>query len=97
MAFYTVKGKVSSVNSYLTNPQQIIDDYGRQCDQGSQGSWGTCYVVESPDVDGSYGTNGDGIFFFTTEDVYVEWNGEYMLADQPLKMTTTPELVRVIK
>ncbi|MDI6788245.1 MAG: hypothetical protein QME51_07725 [Planctomycetota bacterium] len=99
MAFYTVRGKVSSVNSLLTNPEQVIDDYGRQCDQSNigYGNYGNCYVVSSPDIDGSYGSNGDAIFFFTTEDAYVEWNGEYMLADQPLKMTTQPELVRQIK
>jgi hypothetical protein len=48
-------------------------------------------------IDGSYGSNGDAIFFFTTDDIYVEWRGDYMLADQPLKMTTQPELVRQIK
>lgn len=97
MAFYTVKGKVSSVNSYLTNPEQVIDDKGRQCDQGRDNHYGNCYVVSSPDVDGSYGTNGAAIFFFTTEDVYIEWLGDYMLADQPLKLTQPPELIREIK
>lgn len=96
MAFYTVRGKVSSVNSLLTSPQQIIDDYGRQCDQ-SGASYGNCYVVASPDIDGSYGSNGDAIFFFTTDDAYVEWKGDYMLADQPLKLTQQPELVRQVK
>ena len=41
--------------------------------------------------------NTDGIFFFTTEGAYVEWKGDYMMSDQPLKLTTTPELVREIK
>lgn len=94
MAFYTVKGKVSSVNSMLTNTEQLLDWRGRQC---SNGNAGNCYNVPSPDLDGSYGSNGDAIFFFTTEGAYVEWNGEYMLADQPLKLTTQPELVRQIK
>jgi len=49
-------------------------------------------IVDSPQLDGSYGTNGDGIFFFTTEGAYVEWNGEYMVSDFPLKMSTTPAL-----
>ena len=96
MAFYTIKGKVSSVNSLLTNPEQIIDDYGTQCDQHT-GAWGDCYVVSSPDIDGSYGTNGDAIFFFTTDDIYIEWSGDYMLVDQPLKLTQQPELIREIK
>ena len=30
MAFYTVKGKVSSMNSLVTNPTQIIDGWGNQ-------------------------------------------------------------------
>ena len=39
----------------------------------------------------------NGIFFFTTEGAYVEWVGDYMMSDQPLKLTTQPELVREIK
>lgn len=82
MAFYTVKGKVSSVNSLLTTPDQLVSavyqDY---------------HVVSSPDLDGSYGSNGDAVFFFTTDGTYVEWSGDYMLCDKPLKLTTPPELV----
>lgn len=90
MGFYTIKGKVSSVNSKLTTGEQIVDD--------SHGSWDSGgRVVESPQLDGSYGTNGDAIFFYTTEDIYCEWNGRYLLSDQPLKMSTPPELIRVIK
>jgi len=87
MSFYTIKGKVSSVNSMLTCTEQIVFD-GR-LDHSAQ-------TVPSPDLDGSYGSNGDAIFFFTTEDVYVEWNGDYMLCDQPLQMATQPELVYVV-
>ena len=95
MAFYTVKGKVSSVNSYLTASEQLVREGGEPCKWSSP--VGSCYVVEAPDNDGSYGSNGDGVFFFTTEGAYVEWNGEYMLSDQPLKLTTQPELVRQVK
>lgn len=87
MAFYTVKGKVSSVNSLLTTPTQLLN------------IWGERYYLPSPQLDGSYGENGDAIFFFTTEDVYVEWNGTYMLCDQPLHLATEPEMsyVKVIE
>jgi len=84
MAFYTIKGKVSSVNSLLTTPDQVV--------YGVHGN----VVIQSPDLDGSYGSNGNAIFFFTTEDVYVEWAGRYMLVDQPLQLTTPPELIRVV-
>ncbi len=93
MAFYTVKGKISSVSSYLTTTNQLVNGYGEMCNSYDV----PCYVVESPDLDGSYGTNGEAIFFFTTEDAYVEWRGDYMVSDQPLKLTTQPELVREIK
>lgn len=83
MAFYPIQGKVSSVNSLLTTPDQFDKPCGG-CDN---------LVVSSPDLDGSYGSNGDAIFFFTTEDVYVEWSGQYMLVDQPLQLSTPPEIV----
>lgn len=83
MAFYTIKGKVSSVNSQITNPEQLAYHQGA--------------TLPSPAEDGSYGTNGDAVFFFTTDGTYVEWNSEYMLADKPLKIATPPVLVRAIK
>lgn len=82
MAFYTIKGKVSSVNSQITNPQQLVE------------RWEDRYLMPSPAEDGSYGENGDAIFFFTTDDTYVEWAGDYMLADKPLKLSTPPVIVR---
>ena len=93
MAFYTIKGKVSSVDSQITNPEQlaarrIVMQDGAHYVEGT---------LPSPSEDGSYGTNGKGIYFFTTEGAYVEWAGDYMLADQPLKLTTQPELIREIK
>ncbi len=96
MAFFTVKGKVSSLNSYMTPQEQIVYGDGTKCQSGS-GSQTNCYAVQAPDIDGSYGENANGIFFFTTEDAYVEWKGDYMMSDQPLKLSTQPELVRQIK
>lgn len=89
MAFYTIKGKVSSVNSQITNTEQVVWKDGYQSIAG--------VTIPSPAEDGSYGTNGDAIFFFTTEGAYVEWAGDYMLVDQPLKLTTQPELIREVK
>lgn len=91
MAFYTAKGKISSVNSKLTTGEQIVESPFYYSGGGDRGK-----VVESPALDGSYGTNGDAIFFFTTEGAYVEWAGDYMLSDFPLELSTPPELVRDI-
>lgn len=93
MAFYTVQGKVSSLNSFMSPQEQIVGADGTPCQSG----WTVCFTVQAPDVDGSYGNNPDGIFFFTTEGAYVEWKGDYMMSDQPLKLSTQPELVREIK
>jgi hypothetical protein len=97
MAFFTVRGKVSSLQSYMVPNQKIVTSRGTPCyDVWGCGS-GTGYVIDAPDIDGTYGENVDGIFFFTTEGAYVEWRGDYMMSDQPLQLTTQPELVRVIE
>ncbi len=87
---YTVKGKVSSLNSLLTTPQQIVDDPFASMGDGGQ-------VVDSPDLDGSYGTNPEGIFFFTTEGVYVEWSGKYIYSSEQMDVQTPVSLTRTIK
>lgn len=83
VSYYVAQGKVSSVNSKLTQPQQIVEDSGDHYD-GEQND----HVVSSPQLDGSYGTNGDAIFFFTTDGSYVEWNGEYLVSERPMNIQT---------
>ena len=85
VAYYTINGKVSSLNSYLTameRVEKVADGY--YCP--------TFVTLEAPDLDGSYGKNVEGVFFFTTEGAYVEWNGQYIWSDQPLKIAQQPEL-----
>jgi hypothetical protein len=85
VAFYTIKGKVSSLNSLLTTPDQIVRIPATMGEQR--------YVtLPSPDFDGSYGKNPEGIFFFTTSDALVEYSGNYLYSDQPLKITTPVSL-----
>lgn len=98
MGEFQVSGKISSVNSRLTQEEQIVGDSGclKEGYSGSGNSYTDkdCYFpVGSPQLDGSYGTNGDGVFFYTTEGAYVEWNGIFMASDQPLAMSTPPLLV----
>ncbi len=99
MAFYTVKGKVSSLRSYMSPMEKLVDADGNNCvkNYSGQGMYEPCYTVEAPDIDGTYGENIHGIFFFTTEGAYVEWNGEYMMSDQALALTDKPALVREVK
>lgn len=72
---FVVDGKVSSLNSYLT-PNMKQEKYG-----GSTGY--TTIETELPDIDGSYGENVGGIFFFTIEGKYVEWTGDFLYSDIP--------------
>ena len=39
-----------------------------------------------PDVDGSYGENDCGIFFFPPDGKYVEWTGTYLYSDIPFEV-----------
>lgn len=68
---YIVDGKVSSLNSYLS-PDSDYYETG-----SSTNHW-------LADVDGSYGSNDDGIFFFTPDGVYHEWTGLYHYSSQPV-------------
>jgi hypothetical protein len=86
VGYYVAQGKVSSVNSKLTNDQQIIAT--KECLSHSGANGGddetNCYkAVESPQMDGSYGSNGDAIFFFTTSGDYVESNLDYVVSEEP--------------
>lgn len=73
---FVVDGKVSSLNSFLT-PNMKQEYFGH-----SSGGY-TTVETELPDIDGSYGTNVSGIFFFTTDGKYIEWTGTFLYSDIP--------------
>lgn len=74
---YIVDGKVSSLNSYLTPDSEYFEIVN-----GEHGS--THYNVWLADVDGSYGQNDSGIFFFTPDGQYHEWTGDYHYSSVPI-------------
>jgi len=94
--YEVAQGKVSSVNSQLTNNKQIVK--AEDCSyRGAGHSSGDCFkTVESPQMDGSYGENGDAIFFFTTDGHYVEWNGIYVVSEEPKEITTEITLIEEV-
>ena len=65
---FVVDGKITSLNSYLTPCESYYYNGANQ---------------EVADVDGSYGENDQGIFFFTPDGKYIEWNGTYLYSDIP--------------
>lgn len=71
---FAVDGKVTSLNSYLTPSTTPTSGGGYR---------------ELPDVDGAYGENDVGIFFFTPSWQYIEWDAHYLYSDEPFKISDT--------
>lgn len=75
---FVVDGKVSSLNSYLTPDSEYYElIYGGTCTY--ENKW-------LADIDGSYGENDSGIFFFTPDGKYIEWTGTYLYSDIPFEV-----------
>lgn len=87
---YYLVNKISSVDSQLTNPEQIV----LSCDGGGHGC--SREVLPSPAEDGSYGTNGGGVFGFTPEDAYIEHNMKYISSTIPLTFAKPVQRLAVI-
>lgn len=69
---FVVDGKVSSLNSYLSPDSDCYATSG--------------YASWLADVDGTYGENDNGIFFFTPDGKYIEWTGTYLYSDIPFEV-----------
>jgi len=88
IGYYAIIGRVSSLNSFLVPQQRLTDEMAFR---NSNGTYTTrrvngYHVIDDADLDGTYGTNHEGVFFFTDSDVYVEIPASmpYMYSDQPL-------------
>lgn len=76
-----VKGKVTSGGKRLTEPDRVHN--------GSYNS-----VVRSAGSDeGTYGSSGEYIFFWTTGGQYVQWNGKYLYSNQPMRLRQEPLVI----
>ena len=86
IGYYQVN-KISSVNSQLTNPEQVVD--GEDIVGNREGGTGIM-SMPSPAEDGSYGTNGDAVFGFTPDGLYIEHNMKYITSTAPLLFKDVP-------
>lgn len=78
---YVVDGKVSSLNSFLTPDSEAY-------------ATGSTYTIDwVADIDGSYGENDQGIFFFTPDGKYIEWTGTYLYSDIPFEVDAPTILI----
>lgn len=74
---FIVDGKVTSLNSYLSPDSEYFEViYNGESSREHYNKW-------LADVDGSYGENDNGIFFFTPDGKYIEWTGTYLYSDIP--------------
>jgi hypothetical protein len=71
-AYFVIKGKVTSAASQLTPTDDIYTH-----------SYGNLDLQASGD-DGSFGGDEGGIYFFTDTGQEIQWNGRWLLSDNPL-------------
>lgn len=78
---FIVDGKITSLNSFLTPDSEYYEQeyYNSGSSVGDGNNW-------LADVDGSYGENDNGIFFFTPDGKYIEWTGTYLYSDIPFEI-----------
>ncbi|MDR0472317.1 MAG: hypothetical protein LBH43_01405 [Treponema sp.] len=79
IGYYVSDGKPASTGSFLT-PEYREETIGN----------GGVRNIQLPDIDGCYGTNNQGIRFFTASGIAVEWAGSgasYIYSDVPLQIS----------
>ena len=76
-----VRGKITSGSKRLTEPD-------RYSSLGTNG-----FMRAAPSDEGTYGSSSEYIFFWTTADQYIQWNGKYLYSDKPFRLTTEPIVV----
>ena len=79
--YTSVKGKITSGSKRLTTPDRASSSWG-----GGQNT----VVRAAPSDEGTWGSSGEYIFFWTMNDEYVQWNGKYMYSDKPFRLTAEP-------
>ncbi len=91
VAYYTVRGKVTSSGKRLEQP--LVNDCYDGVD-GAGDSSGSCVgaLTDAPSYDGTYGSSDQYVYFWTTAGQYVQWstgNGfGYLYSDQPIQPNT---------
>lgn len=80
-----VKGKITSGNKRLTDPQTINKVRLTPND--------AAVVTLAPSDEGTYGSSGEYIFFWAISGQYIQWNGKYLYSDKPFRLNIEPIVV----
>lgn len=87
IAYYGVKGKLTSGSKRLTAPQirQRLD-CGQYCNEA---------LGDGPSDEGTYGSSDPYVYFWTTDGQYIQWNGAYLYSDKPFRTRVAPLVIAV--
>jgi len=85
-----VLGKVTSLNTFITPMQE--SQLARH--DSPAGRYREIIVVDAADIDGTWGENVNGIFWFTPDGAYGEWCGLYRFSSERLTFQTEPVLIK---
>ena len=85
---FVVDGKITCLNSFLAPDSEYYEYSAGESSRINK--W-------LPDVDGSYGENDAGIFFFTPDGKYIEWTGTYLYSDIPFEVANPVVTYEVAK
>lgn len=83
IAYYTVIGKVTSSGKRLTRRSEIKYRYENAS------------VVDAPSDEGTFGSSSPYIYFWTVSDRYVQWSGDYLYSDQPIRLNIEPLVIDI--
>jgi hypothetical protein len=51
----------------------------------------------APSDEGTYGTSGEYVFFWTPAGQYIQWNGKYLYSDKPFRLSVEPIVIEAAK
>lgn len=85
IAYYTVKGKITSSGKRLTKPFEWAR---HDC-----GSNDCTDDVAAPSDEGTYGSSSPYVYFWTTSGQYIQWSGDYLYSDQPYRLRIEPLVI----
>lgn len=82
-----VKGKITSGGKRLTRPDRST----------TEGPGQNNVVMQSPSDEGTFGSSGEYVFFWTPAGQYVQWNGKYLYSDKPFRLSVEPLVLQQAK
>lgn len=85
--YTSVKGKITSGGKRLTSPVQTY--------AVDKGEYSGSDLGPSPSDEGTYGSSGEYVYFWTVDGQYVQWNGGYLYSDKPFRTNIQPLVIAV--